>query len=113
MRSLDPTPGLPLRSEELRGAIEAPQRLRSIMLTVITTVSGLVPMTAPLFFPAIFGRPERAAAFYGPIGLSGKKPLVFRDYLRDHPAEVAAYGRLTERFGRYPIQRWREDQWRN
>jgi HAE1 family hydrophobic/amphiphilic exporter-1 len=45
------------------------QRLRPILMTVITTVVGLIPMVAPLFAPALFGPPERYVAMYGPIGL--------------------------------------------
>lgn len=45
------------------------QRLRPIVMTVITTVAGLAPMVAPLFFPAFFGPAQRHIAIYGPIGL--------------------------------------------
>ncbi|PON10336.1 hypothetical protein C2W62_50615 [Candidatus Entotheonella serta] len=45
------------------------QRLRPILMTVITTAAGLTPMVAPLFFPDFFGPPERYVAIYGPIGL--------------------------------------------
>ncbi len=45
------------------------QRLRPILMTVITTAAGLTPMVAPLFFPGFFGPPERYVAIYGPIGL--------------------------------------------
>jgi HAE1 family hydrophobic/amphiphilic exporter-1 len=45
------------------------QRLRPILMTVITTVVGLLPMVAPLFAPGLFGPPERQVALYGPIGL--------------------------------------------
>ncbi len=45
------------------------QRLRPILMTVITTAAGLTPMVAPLFFLDFFGPPERYVAIYGPIGL--------------------------------------------
>lgn len=45
------------------------QRLRPILMTVITTVAGLMPMVAPLFLPGIFGPAEAYVAVYGPIGL--------------------------------------------
>jgi HAE1 family hydrophobic/amphiphilic exporter-1 len=45
------------------------QRPRPILMTVMTTIAGLAPMVAPLFFPQFFGPPERYVAMYGPIGL--------------------------------------------
>jgi HAE1 family hydrophobic/amphiphilic exporter-1 len=45
------------------------QRLRPIVMTVITTVAGLAPMVAPLFWPAMFGPAERHVEIYGPIAL--------------------------------------------
>jgi HAE1 family hydrophobic/amphiphilic exporter-1 len=45
------------------------QRLRPIVMTVITTLIGLAPMVAPILFPAFFGPTEHYVAIYGPIGL--------------------------------------------
>jgi HAE1 family hydrophobic/amphiphilic exporter-1 len=45
------------------------QRLRPIVMTVITTLMGLAPMVAPILFPSFFGPTERHVAIYGPIGL--------------------------------------------
>lgn len=45
------------------------QRLRPIVMTVITTLMGLAPMVAPILFPEWFGPTERYVAVYGPIGL--------------------------------------------
>jgi len=45
------------------------QRLRPIVMTVITTLMGLAPMVAPIIFPAFFGPTEHYVAIYGPIGL--------------------------------------------
>jgi HAE1 family hydrophobic/amphiphilic exporter-1 len=45
------------------------QRLRPIVMKVITTLMGLAPMVVPILFPAFFGPAERHVAIYGPIGL--------------------------------------------
>jgi len=45
------------------------QRLRPIVMTVITTLMGLAPMVAPILFPAFFGPTDHYVAIYGPIGL--------------------------------------------
>jgi hydrophobic/amphiphilic exporter-1 (mainly G- bacteria), HAE1 family len=45
------------------------QRLRPIVMTVITTLMGLAPMVAPILVPAFFGPTEYYVAIYGPIGL--------------------------------------------
>ncbi|MEM7048533.1 MAG: efflux RND transporter permease subunit [Acidobacteriota bacterium] len=44
-------------------------RLRPILITAITTLVGLLPMVAPLLFPAWFGPLEGRAATWAPIGL--------------------------------------------
>ncbi len=51
--------------------IEAVQkRLRPILMTASTTVLALLPMTAPLMFPGLFGPVEGRAAMWGPVGLA-------------------------------------------
>jgi HAE1 family hydrophobic/amphiphilic exporter-1 len=45
------------------------QRLRPIVMTVITTLMGLAPMVAPILLPSFFGPTEHYVAIYGPIGL--------------------------------------------
>ena len=51
--------------------IEAVQkRLRPILMTAATTVLSLLPMTAPLMAPSIFGPAEGRSAYWGPVGLA-------------------------------------------
>jgi HAE1 family hydrophobic/amphiphilic exporter-1 len=63
-----------LRSRGLprhQAIIEAVQkRLRPILMTASTTVLSLVPMTAPLIAPSIFGPSEGRSAYWGPVGLA-------------------------------------------
>ncbi|MEA2064169.1 MAG: efflux RND transporter permease subunit [Gemmatimonadota bacterium] len=46
------------------------QRLRPILMTATTTVLSLLPMTAPLLAPWLFGPAEGRAAMWGPVGLA-------------------------------------------
>ncbi len=46
------------------------QRLRPIVMTVITTLIGLLPMVAPLLLPEVFGATNRYVKIYAPIGLA-------------------------------------------
>ncbi len=46
------------------------QRLRPIVMTVITTLIGLMPMVVPLLLPDIFGATNRFVKIYAPIGLA-------------------------------------------
>lgn len=46
------------------------QRLRPIVMTVITTIIGLLPMVAPLLLPDVFGATNRYVKIYAPIGLA-------------------------------------------
>ena len=46
------------------------QRLRPILMTAMTTVLSLLPMTAPLLAPWLFGPAEGRAAMWGPVGLA-------------------------------------------
>ncbi len=45
------------------------QRLRPIVMTVITTIIGLLPMVVPLLLPEVFGATNRYVKIYAPIGL--------------------------------------------
>ncbi|HUU28354.1 MAG TPA: efflux RND transporter permease subunit [archaeon] len=59
--------GIPRR----QAIIEAAQkRLRPILMTASTTVLSLLPMTAPLLAPSIFGPAEGRSAMWGPVGLA-------------------------------------------
>lgn len=44
-------------------------RLRAILMTALTTILGLLPMTAPLFLPELFGSAEGRAGNWAPVGL--------------------------------------------
>ena len=44
-------------------------RLRPIVLTALTTILGLLPMVAPLFFPGLMGSVEGRAGNWAPVGL--------------------------------------------
>ena len=44
-------------------------RLRAILMTATTTILGLLPMTAPLFLPELFGSVEGRAGNWAPVGL--------------------------------------------
>jgi hydrophobic/amphiphilic exporter-1 (mainly G- bacteria), HAE1 family len=46
------------------------QRLRPILMTAMTTVLSLLPMSAPLLAPWLFGPAEGRAAMWGPVGLA-------------------------------------------
>ena len=46
------------------------KRLRPILMTSMTTILSLLPMTAPLLAPGIFGPAEGRAAMWGPVGLA-------------------------------------------
>ena len=46
------------------------KRLRPILMTAATTILSLLPMTAPLIAPSIFGPAEGRSANWGPIGLA-------------------------------------------
>jgi len=46
------------------------QRLRPILMTATTTILSLLPMTAPLLAPWLFGPAEGRAAMWGPVGLA-------------------------------------------
>ncbi len=45
------------------------QRLRPIMMTVITTLIGLMPMGLPLLLPSVFGATYRHVRIYAPIAM--------------------------------------------
>ena len=45
------------------------QRLRPIVMTVATTLIGLMPMVLPLLFPSVVGETYRHVRIYGPIAL--------------------------------------------
>ena len=45
-------------------------RLRPILMTASTTILSLLPMTAPLLLPQVFGPAEGRAAMWGPVGLA-------------------------------------------
>ncbi len=45
------------------------QRLRPIIMTVMTTLIGLLPMVLPLLLPSIFGATHRHVKIYAPIAL--------------------------------------------
>ena len=44
-------------------------RLRPILMTALTTLLGLSPMVAPLFFPGWLGSGEGRAGNWAPVGL--------------------------------------------
>jgi HAE1 family hydrophobic/amphiphilic exporter-1 len=44
-------------------------RLRATLMTATTTILGLLPMTAPLFLPGLFGSVEGRAGNWAPVGL--------------------------------------------
>lgn len=46
------------------------QRLRPIIMTVMTTLIGLMPMVLPLLLPSIFGATHRHVRSYAPIALA-------------------------------------------
>jgi HAE1 family hydrophobic/amphiphilic exporter-1 len=45
------------------------QRLRPILMTVLTTLIGLLPMVLPLLLPSVFGEPYRHVKSYAPMAL--------------------------------------------
>ncbi len=63
-----------LRREGLPAAEAVPLagelRLRPILLTALTTILGLLPMTAPLLFPGLFGPLEGRSRMWAPVGLA-------------------------------------------
>jgi HAE1 family hydrophobic/amphiphilic exporter-1 len=44
-------------------------RFRPIIMTALTTMLGLLPMVAPLFFPGLLGTAEGRAGNWAPVGL--------------------------------------------
>ncbi|MFH1069871.1 MAG: efflux RND transporter permease subunit, partial [Candidatus Glassbacteria bacterium] len=59
--------GMPRREAIIEGV---QKRLRPILMTASTTILSLVPMTAPLLFPSLFGPTEGRAGYWGPVGLA-------------------------------------------
>ena len=83
-------------------------RLRPILITAITTLGGLTPMVAPIFFPGLFGPVEGRSQMWSPVGLALfgglttstfltllLTPVIYRtiEDVRDWVVRVLAYGR--------------------
>ena len=59
------------KGKELREAViqAGRDRLRPILMTALTTIFGLLPMSLPLIFPGVFGPPEGRASMWAGISL--------------------------------------------
>ncbi len=60
------TKGNPLKEAVVQAGRD---RLRPILMTALTTIFGLLPMSIPLIFPGVFGPPEGRASMWAGISL--------------------------------------------